>query len=96
MLKCEWVRADHGERRSAARAEARLCLHPRNAMTTQTYEAPTSERTHQIHTPRREEPQHRKREEKSELASFSEAERAPKALVAFEEPPVPAALRQTW
>jgi hypothetical protein len=84
------------ERRRAARDEARPCLHPRDAMTIRIDEAPARERTRKIHTPTREVAQAPKREERSHLASFPEAECAPKPLVAFDEAPEPAALPQTW
>jgi hypothetical protein len=57
-------------------------------MAIHTYEAPPKEHTVEIRTP--------KRGERSNLASFSEAESAPKPLVAFDVPPVPSALPQTW
>jgi hypothetical protein len=65
-------------------------------MTTQTHEAPPREHNHKIHTPKREEAQTPKHEKRSELVSFSEAESAPKPLVAFDAPPVAAALPLTW
>ena len=64
-------------------------------MATQTYEAPSREHTVEILT-QREETQTRTRGERSNLASFSEAESDPKPLVAFDVAPVPAALPQTW
>jgi len=65
-------------------------------MATRTYEAPPKEHTVEVRTPRREESPTRKREERSKLASFPEAENAPKPLVPFDAAPVPAALPQTW
>jgi hypothetical protein len=65
-------------------------------MAIHTYEAPPKEHTVEIRTPKREETQTPKRGERSNLASFSEAESAPKPLVAFDVPPVPSALPQTW
>jgi hypothetical protein len=70
-------------------------------MTTQTYEALPREHTHKINTPKREEPQNvepqnLEREESSDLVAFSKAERAPKPLAAFDEPPAHPALPQTW
>jgi hypothetical protein len=65
-------------------------------MATQTYEAPPREHPVEILTQRREETQTRRRGGKSNLAPFSEAESDPKPLVAFDVPPVPAALPQTW
>jgi hypothetical protein len=65
-------------------------------MATQTYEAPPREHAVEILTQKREETRTRRREERSKLASFSEAESDPKPLVAFDVPPVPAALPQTW
>ena len=65
-------------------------------MATQTYEAPPKEHTAEILTQKRAETQTPKREERSKLASFSEAESAPKPLVVFDVPPVPPALPQTW
>jgi hypothetical protein len=95
-LKGEGFRADEEQRRSAARAEARPCLRPRHAMTTRIDEAPPRERTHRIRTRPRQEAQTPTRQERSDVASFSEAERGPKPLVAFEALPVPAPLPLTW
>jgi hypothetical protein len=86
-------RETEGERAEPGRGQR---LDPRNAMTTRIEEAPPKGRTHKTHTPEREEAQTKKRAERSELASFSEAERAPKPLGAFDVPAVPAALPQTW
>jgi hypothetical protein len=86
-------RETEGERPESRRGP---CLDPRNAMTTRIDEAPPKERTHKIHAPKRGEAQTVKRAESSDLASFSEADLAPKPLVAFDVPPVPAALPQTW
>jgi hypothetical protein len=65
-------------------------------MAIRTYEAPPREHTVEILTHRREETQTRTRQGKSKLASFSAAESDPKPLAAFDVPPVPAALPQTW
>jgi hypothetical protein len=65
-------------------------------MATQTYEAPPRQHAVEILTHRREETPTRRREGKSKLASFPEDEIDPKPLVAFDVPPAPPALPQTW
>jgi hypothetical protein len=67
-------------------------------MTTRTYEAPPHERTMETPTPTptpTRTPTHR-REERSDIKSFAEAEPGPKPLAAFDVPPASAGSLLTW
>lgn len=63
-------------------------------MTTTIDEVIPNERGGELLAPKRH--RHEKREERTDIKSFAEAEPGPKPLGAFDAPPAPVALPLTW